>query len=130
MRKVERIEQEASKLKVGELRRLVRSLQSALLVQESEAAEELSPAPAHEVIAVKHPAPGVTIKQEMVRCGKKNCRCAQGGALHGPYWYKYWNEGGRTRSKYLGKNLPSNGNGNGVHARPTAARAEPMAAHK
>lgn len=43
---------------------------------------------------------------EGVRCGKENCKCA-GGEVHGPYWYAYWSEGGRTRSKYIGKRLPS-----------------------
>lgn len=44
----------------------------------------------------------VTFRQEMVRCGKKGCtRCP-----HGPYWYAYWREGGRTRSRYVGKHLP------------------------
>lgn len=44
----------------------------------------------------------VTFRQEMVRCGKKGCtRCP-----HGPYWYAYWREGGRTRSRYVGKQLP------------------------
>jgi hypothetical protein len=44
-------------------------------------------------------------QQEMVRCGKKGCRCTR-GELHGPYWYAYWTEGGRTRSEYVGKHLP------------------------
>jgi hypothetical protein len=44
----------------------------------------------------------VTFRQEMVRCGKDGCtRCP-----HGPYWYAYWREGGRTRSRYVGKTLP------------------------
>lgn len=44
----------------------------------------------------------VTFRQEMVRCGKKGCsRCP-----HGPYWYAYWREGGRSRSRYVGKELP------------------------
>jgi hypothetical protein len=49
------------------------------------------------------PAPGaVTFRQEMVRCGKDGCtRCP-----HGPYWYAYWREAGRTRSRYVGKELP------------------------
>jgi hypothetical protein len=43
----------------------------------------------------------VTFRQEMVRCGKDGCtRCP-----HGPYWYAYWREGGRTRSRYVGKEL-------------------------
>jgi hypothetical protein len=44
----------------------------------------------------------VTFRQEMVKCGKDGCtRCP-----HGPYWYAYWREGGRTRSRYVGKTLP------------------------
>jgi hypothetical protein len=44
----------------------------------------------------------VTFRQEMVKCGKQGCtRCP-----HGPYWYAYWREGGRTRSRYVGKTLP------------------------
>jgi hypothetical protein len=47
-----------------------------------------------------------TYRLEGVRCGKENCKCA-GGDLHGPYWYAYWSEGGRTKSAYVGKKLPS-----------------------
>src|SRR5216110_2423521 len=44
----------------------------------------------------------VTYRQEHVRCGRENCtRCP-----HGPYWYAYWREGGRLRSRYIGKELP------------------------
>lgn len=46
-----------------------------------------------------------TYRSEMVRCGKKNCHCAE-GKLHGPYWYAYWTEGSRTKSQYIGKELP------------------------
>jgi hypothetical protein len=53
----------------------------------------------------KHPADHKTYRSEMVRCGKKGCKCAE-GKLHGPYWYAYWSEGGKTRSRYIGKRLP------------------------
>lgn len=44
----------------------------------------------------------VTFRQERVRCGREGCtRCP-----HGPYWYAYWREGGRLRSRYIGKELP------------------------
>lgn len=51
------------------------------------------------------PNPGhrgkVTYRQERVRCGREGCtRCP-----HGPYWYAYWREGGRVRSRYIGKDL-------------------------
>jgi hypothetical protein len=53
----------------------------------------------------KPPDDHKTYRQEMVRCGKKGCRCAN-GELHGPYWYAYWSEGGKTKSEYVGKHLP------------------------
>jgi hypothetical protein len=50
-----------------------------------------------------HRPPGkVTYRQERVRCGRAGC----GQCPHGPYWYAYWREGGRLRSRYLGKRLP------------------------
>ena len=45
-----------------------------------------------------------TYRLESVRCGKEGCRCAV-GKLHGPYWYAYWSEDGRTKSQYIGKKL-------------------------
>jgi hypothetical protein len=53
----------------------------------------------------EHKAVNKTYRLEEVRCGKKNCHCAE-GKPHGPYWYAYWTEGGRTRSQYVGKKLP------------------------
>lgn len=47
-----------------------------------------------------------TYRLERVRCGRKKCKCVS-GELHGPYWYVYWTEGGRTRSQYVGKRLPA-----------------------
>ncbi len=44
-------------------------------------------------------APKVALRRQWVRCGKTACsRCP-----HGPYWYAYWREDGRRRSRYLGK---------------------------
>jgi hypothetical protein len=45
------------------------------------------------------PAPEVRLRSQMVRCGKKNCTACP----HGPYWYAYWWEDGKRRSRYLGK---------------------------
>ena len=53
----------------------------------------------------KHAIANKTYQLEGVRCGKKNCHCAE-GKPHGPYWYAYWTEGGKTRSQYIGKKLP------------------------
>jgi len=58
----------------------------------------------HEVLQ-SHRTARKTYRLELVRCGKGSCKCAE-GKLHGPYWYAYWSEGGRTKSQYVGKRLP------------------------
>ena len=46
-----------------------------------------------------------TYQLERVFCGKEGCsKCAQ-GIGHGPYYYAYWRENGKTKSKYIGKFL-------------------------
>lgn len=41
---------------------------------------------------------------ERVRCGKVGCKCAgEAGELHGPYWYAYWRDQGKLKSRYVGK---------------------------
>lgn len=63
--------------------------------------------PANERNAPKEKRAGqTTYRLERVRCGSKKCKCAS-GELHGPYWYAYWSESGRTRSQYVGKKLPA-----------------------
>jgi hypothetical protein len=47
------------------------------------------------------PKGSVTYRQERVRCGREGCTTCP----HGPYWYAYWREGGRLRSRYIGKEL-------------------------
>jgi hypothetical protein len=43
---------------------------------------------------------------ERVCCGKVGCKCAgENGKLHGPYWYAYWREEGKLKSRYVGKQL-------------------------
>ena len=54
-----------------------------------------------------HPSPEgrpgpVSYRRQWVRCGKKGCTTCP----HGPYWYGYWRESGRLRSRYVGKELP------------------------
>ncbi|MDQ6661026.1 MAG: winged helix-turn-helix domain-containing protein, partial [Chloroflexota bacterium] len=48
----------------------------------------------------------VTYRQQYTRCGKERCRKCRKGSGHGPYWYAYWSENGRTISKYIGIHLP------------------------
>jgi len=43
----------------------------------------------------------VCVRKQMVRCGKDGCtKCP-----HGPYWYAYWTEDGKRRSRYIGRLL-------------------------
>lgn len=52
---------------------------------------------------------GKLYQQEKRRCGKSGCRCMNGNLLevgHGPYWYAYWREQGKLRSRYVGKRVP------------------------
>ncbi len=57
---------------------------------------------AHPGVHAEQTIGSITFRYETVRCGKQNCtRCP-----HGPYWYAYWKEGGRTRSRYVGRMLP------------------------
>jgi len=47
------------------------------------------------------PDPPVSMRQQMVRCGKVGCtKCP-----HGPYWYAYWTQDGKRRSRYVGRLL-------------------------
>lgn len=48
------------------------------------------------------PDAGVTYRKESVKCGKPGCtKCP-----HGPYWYAYYRDQGRLRSRYIGRDLP------------------------
>lgn len=44
----------------------------------------------------------VGYRRQMVRCGKPGCTTCP----HGPYWYAYWREGARVRTRYIGRQLP------------------------
>ncbi len=57
--------------------------------------------------AVKDPTTRRFYKQETSFCGKERCKKCERGEGHGPYWYAYWWEGGKTRKKYIGKTLPA-----------------------
>ncbi|HLL79837.1 MAG TPA: DUF6788 family protein [Ktedonobacteraceae bacterium] len=48
----------------------------------------------------------MTYQLQYRRCGKPTCSTCQKGAGHGPYWYLYWRDGAKLRSRYLGKTKP------------------------
>jgi len=57
--------------------------------------------------SLKDPTTGWLYKQEMSFCGKPTCKKCAKGEGHGPYWYAYRWEEGKTKKKYIGKHLPS-----------------------
>ena len=58
-----------------------------------------------EVVEVKHIRDRL-YQLERVRCGKVGCKCSgENGELHGPYWYAYWRQDGKLKSRYVGKQL-------------------------
>ena len=46
---------------------------------------------------------GGTVVLEKVTCGDETCKCMTEGKKHGPYLYRYYREGGKLTSEYLGK---------------------------
>jgi len=46
------------------------------------------------------PLPG-SLHAQLVRCGRSWCRCADGGPLHGPYYYRFYREAGKQHKKYV-----------------------------
>jgi DNA-binding SARP family transcriptional activator len=51
-------------------------------------------------------AENVAYHQQVSYCGKARCRKCREGIGHGPYWYAYRTENGRTIRTYIGKNPP------------------------
>jgi hypothetical protein len=102
MTKLSEVKQSVSGLTAKQLLKL-----DAWLHELIAAAESMKPtgAAAKRQVLERHAAVNKTYQLESVRCGKKNCHCAE-GKPHGPYWYAYWTEGGRTRSQYVGKKPP------------------------
>lgn len=97
---METLKRELKKLSVEELQELLAYIQT-LLEEHQEGFQPSKPEP--EVLQEIRRGK-VVYRQQWVKCGKPGCKCAQ-GKLHGPYWYAYWWENGKTRSKYIGKSL-------------------------
>lgn len=52
------------------------------------------------------PDSDITYRQHMKFCGKASCRKCREGIGHGPYWFAYQSQGGKTVQQYIGKHLP------------------------
>jgi hypothetical protein len=75
----------------------IRDLVESLINERKEATRANSSR--REVLEEKKTS-SITYRLERVSCGK-GCK----GCPHGPYWYGYWKEDGKTKSKYIGKRL-------------------------
>jgi hypothetical protein len=84
-------------LSLSQLRKLEEWLHEMIrTVEDAAQAEQLSPG--------KKPVADQTLdnrtyRQESIRCGKENCKCAR-GKLHGPYWYSYTRVKDKVKSQY------------------------------
>jgi hypothetical protein len=86
-----RLFSELRKLDRHGLRRVLIFVRGLLMAMGDE--EAAAPTPAD---------PEVTYRLETVKCGKPNCRSCP----HGPYWYAYYREGDKLKSRYIGRELP------------------------
>ncbi len=94
-KKKEQVLGELSEKDLEELREIDRRLQDVL-------AERRTGQPPDVLPRAEKQIGSITFRYETVRCGKENCtRCP-----HGPYWYAYWKENGRTHSRYSGRTRP------------------------
>ena len=48
----------------------------------------------------------ITYQLQYRKCGKPSCGTCKRGSGHGPYWYAYWSENGRTKTRYIGVHHP------------------------
>jgi hypothetical protein len=90
MTKLSEIKRAAEALTPKQLSKLDAWLHDLIAAAES---KNRDGAEAKRHVLKEHKVVNKTYRLEEVRCGKKNCHCAE-GKLHGPYWYAYWNEGG------------------------------------
>lgn len=75
------------------------------LISKTEEANRKEKSPPHKQKVAEQILDNKTYRLERVRCGKENCKCAE-GKLHGPYWYSYTRVKDKITSKYIGKKLP------------------------
>jgi hypothetical protein len=91
------------RLSLAKLRKLDEWLHE--MIRKAEAEEHARRASSRERTAPGKTPGDTSYRQESVRCGKENCKCAS-GKLHGPYWYSYTRVKDKVTSQYVGKKLP------------------------
>lgn len=94
----------ATEFSLPELRDLAARI--AAMIDDREQPPEPKNNPNRAVVEERR-TPTATLRLELVNCGKGACKaCGGRRPAHGPYWYAYWKENGRTKSRYIGKELP------------------------
>ncbi len=101
--RLRQIKEAARGLSLEQLRKLEAWLQE--LIQKAEEAEAEEASLPRDQILEERSFNNKTYRLQGIRCGKERCKCAE-GKLHGPYWYSYFSENGRTKSQYVGKTIP------------------------
>ena len=74
---------QADRLSLNDLKQLVAYLSAQIQERES-------------IVEANQPTLEEGWRSEYRKCGKSNCRCAEGLVLHGPYWYRSVRNGDRT----------------------------------
>ncbi len=95
---LKRIIRESKNLSLRELQKIIEYLEDEIQSRRNSQSEN------REVIEEKT-VDSISYRLVKIRCGKKECRCLH-GELHGPYWYSYQTENGKTKCRYVGKTLP------------------------
>ncbi len=105
---VDKLRAALKRLTLAEAKQLYAELGEMVRAREQETAESESVrATGREVVETQR-LDDRLYQLELVRCGKVGCKCAGiDGELHGPYWYAYWREDGKLKSRYVGKRLRS-----------------------
>ncbi len=90
---------EQAKRLQGELEKTIQKLEHQQEISQPKSSGK------REIVQVQHVGDRI-YQLEQIRCGKPGCKCAgENGELHGPYWYAYWRESGKLKSRYIGKKL-------------------------
>jgi len=71
-----------------------------------EPGEEPIPVAERRVVVRERRTGAGTLRLEKVKCGKPGCKSCPHPQGEGGYWYLYHREGGKLKSRYLGKQLP------------------------
>lgn len=102
----DKLRESLQRLSLEQARQLYTEMGAIVQVLEQKAASSImATATRREVLETRNMGDRL-YQLERIRCGKVGCKCAgEHGELHGPYWYAYWREDEKLKSRYVGKRL-------------------------